>query len=65
VVIPIALWQIPTYTKQSKAIYEADLDGNAVRGTFHDQIEQVLEKDQFKSARHRRVAIIIKNIQLL
>jgi hypothetical protein len=37
----------------TKEIYEADVDGNAGRGrhrTFLDQIRQVLEKGQVKSA---------------
>jgi hypothetical protein len=39
--------------RRTKEIYEADLGGDAGRGTLLDQIGQVLEKGQVKSTRNR------------
>jgi hypothetical protein len=41
----------------TKEIYKADLGGNAGRGTFLDQIGEVLEKGQVKSTRNRRACM--------
>jgi hypothetical protein len=49
--------------KSIKQVFDMDLDDNAVRGMFHDQIDKVLEKGQVKNARNRLACV--KNLKTI